>query len=95
MVTSGQFHKHFTIVTYGLKNKVHVIHSMNATMQCLKNAQAYFAKAVSYTHKMFMKFTLGVNAIKLFLQTNKLEHLSKTKSSICVCKAPALPSGAP
>jgi len=31
---------------------------------------AYFARAVSYAHKMFMKFATGVSVIKLFLSVN-------------------------
>jgi hypothetical protein len=32
---------------------------------------AYFARAVSYKCKMFMKLTTGVNAIKLFSSLSK------------------------
>jgi hypothetical protein len=41
------------------------------------DGQAYFDLAVSYDHKMFMKFTTGVNVITLSsaLQYSKLECL--------------------
>ncbi len=39
------------------------MHCMNAPMQFFQNAQAYFATAVSYEHKMFMKMA---STIKLF-----------------------------
>ncbi len=40
--------------------------SVLAAMQCFQNALAYFATAVSYVRKMFMKSTPVVNVIKLF-----------------------------
>ncbi len=61
-----QFYKHFTLVTYNcnkiclyiLKTRQGSVHSMHR--------EAYFARPVSYKHKMFMKSTTGVNSIKLF-----------------------------
>jgi hypothetical protein len=56
--TSGQFHKHFTHVTFCLsKISCTIIHCMHALVQCFQNALTYFATAVSYGQKMFMKST--------------------------------------
>jgi hypothetical protein len=40
---------------------------MNAPMQCLQNALAYFDTPVSYDHKMFMDLSPGVNYHNLFI----------------------------
>ncbi len=39
--------------------------TLHGSMQKM-NGTAYFATAVSYNHKMFMKWTTGTNVIKLF-----------------------------
>ncbi len=52
------------------------------SMRCFQNALAYFATAVSYDRKMFMKSTIGANiqkdffSLPLTFRTNKLECLS-------------------
>ncbi len=48
--TCGQFHKHFTLVTYKL---CCAIHRMHVPMQCFLNVLAYFATVVSYERKKF------------------------------------------
>ncbi len=53
-------YKHFTFVTYNCRNKlVHFesVYSMDGT--------PYFAAAVYYNCKMFMKLTTSVNPIRL------------------------------
>jgi hypothetical protein len=65
--TCGQLHIHITCLTYGrsqislciLRTLLWRMHSMNNT--------AYFAFALSYVRKMFIKSTTGVNLIKHFL----------------------------
>jgi hypothetical protein len=49
-------------------------------MQSFQNAQGYFAKAVSYSGKMFMTLTTGVSvatpfSLSLMERPNKLKHL--------------------
>jgi hypothetical protein len=41
------------------------VQSMHASMKCFQNALAYFASAVSYVYKMFVKLTAGVNLINI------------------------------
>jgi len=63
------------------------------TMQYFQNAPAYFARALSYGHKMFMKLTHVVNVIRLFIilaltkrpsgQNIGLCHAFSAKSNIC------------
>ncbi len=48
---------------------------MHATVQCFGNAPAYFATAVSYARKMFMKLTPGVN----LPMPGRLEHKIEIK----------------
>jgi hypothetical protein len=53
------------------------------------NDIAYFAKAVSYMHKMFMILTAGDDIVKLFslpsmTRTNKLERLFLPRPSSLV-----------
>jgi hypothetical protein len=56
IVTCGQFHKHFTLVTYGpCKISWTIIRCLHVPMQYFQNGPAYFATTVSYTHKMFKK----------------------------------------
>jgi hypothetical protein len=43
---------------------------MQALLQCYQNAPAYFATAVSYTCKMFMKLTPWACTLKLFTVLN-------------------------
>jgi len=40
---------------------------MKTATQCFQNELAYFATAVSYTCKMFMKLTPEMNVRKLFV----------------------------
>jgi hypothetical protein len=44
-------------VTYGsIKGRcISSVHCMHDTMQCFQNALAYFAIAIRYMHKMFLK----------------------------------------
>jgi hypothetical protein len=48
-------------------NKQYVIYLLHAAMQCFQNPLAYFATAVSYMHKFFMKLTPGLSFIKHFV----------------------------
>jgi hypothetical protein len=43
------------------------MHCINAPMQFLQNALAYFALAIIYTSKMFIKSTPVADVIKLLL----------------------------
>jgi hypothetical protein len=56
-----EFHKTFMIVTYGSSEI-----RRHAPMQCFQNARAYFATAIGYEHKMFMKSPPGIIVMKLF-----------------------------
>jgi len=49
---------------------------MPASLQCFKNALAYFAMAVSYTHKMFIKLATGDINLKN-LSEQLMEQASK------------------
>jgi len=52
--TRCQFHKHFMFVTYSRSEiSLRIFNTTNST--------AYFGRAISYTHKMFMKLTTGAN----------------------------------
>jgi hypothetical protein len=51
VVTCGWFYKHFTLVTYGISKITCAI------VTGMQSAPAYFATAVNYTCKMFMKLT--------------------------------------
>jgi hypothetical protein len=57
--TCGQFHAHFTHVTYHPNIISCIVNCKHAPMQCFQNTVAYLATAVSYTCKMFMKWTPG------------------------------------
>jgi hypothetical protein len=57
IVTCCRFHKYFMLVTFSCST---------CTMQCFQNALAYFAAAISYRPKMFMKSTPVTNVKKLF-----------------------------
>jgi hypothetical protein len=80
-----RFHKHLTLVTYGCsKISWCVLRILHGSVHAM-NGPAYFVKAVSYKHKMFMKLTTGVYAIRLFslslmVRLNKLECLSLASS---------------
>jgi hypothetical protein len=66
--TYGQFHTHFTHITYGLgKISYTVLHCLHAPTQCFQNALAYFGTNISYTCKMFMKLTPVSNVINFFM----------------------------
>jgi hypothetical protein len=54
------------IVTYSPSKTGITVYCMEAPLQCLQNALAYFVTAVSYARKMCMKLTPVVNVIKLF-----------------------------
>ncbi len=60
MDTCGQFHKHFMRVTYGPTK-------ISYTVSCITNAQAYFATAVRYEHKVFMKLIPGARLRRSWL----------------------------
>jgi hypothetical protein len=77
------------------KQVVPSVHCMNCIacrlhdMQRFPNALAYFAVAVSYVLKVFIKLTHGANYIKLFMAVsygtcNKLERLSLASFSSLV-----------
>jgi hypothetical protein len=76
-----RFHKHFTRVTYG-RSKISwcILITLHGCMNIVA-AAAYIVGAVSYTCKIIIKSTTGVNVIKLFCPrfTNKLERLSFAK----------------
>jgi hypothetical protein len=60
IVTWGKFHKHFMRVTYSLsKISCTIFYYEDGPMQCFQNTPTYFATAVNYTRKMFMKLTPG------------------------------------
>jgi hypothetical protein len=79
-----RFHKHLTLVTYGYcKISLCVLRILHGIVHAM-NGLAYFVKTVSYKHRMFMKMTTGVHAIRLFslsliVRLNKLECLSLTR----------------
>jgi hypothetical protein len=66
LVFFGQFHKHFTLVTYSLSKIRCTIHCKHFPIQCFQNELAYFAIAVSYGRKMLMKLSPGTDVTKLF-----------------------------
>ncbi len=70
MDTCGQFHKHFMRVTYGPTE-------ISCTVSCIKYARAYFATAVSYEHKMFIKLIPGARLRRSWLNpvTNVIINL--------------------
>jgi hypothetical protein len=57
----GRFHTHFARVTYSpstISCNVRALHAF--TMQCFRKVLAYFARAVSYASKVFMKSAPGL-----------------------------------
>jgi hypothetical protein len=57
----GRFHTHFARVTYVPSTIICNVRALHAcTMQCFENALAYFARAVSYARKVFMKSAPGL-----------------------------------
>ncbi len=54
---SGKFHKHFTLVNYDCSKRSYNVHCTDTSMQRFQSALAYFAPAVSYRCKLFMKST--------------------------------------
>ncbi len=57
--TCGQFHRHFTHITYGRsKISLCILKTLCRSMPAVVGP-AYFAKAVSYVCKMFMKLIKG------------------------------------
>jgi hypothetical protein len=60
-----QFHKHFTLITYS-HNKLSccILETLHGSLYEM-NDQTYFATAVNYNRKMFMKLTTGVYDTKL------------------------------
>jgi hypothetical protein len=61
----SEFHKTFMLVTFGSSEI-----SRHAPMQCFQNARAYFAIAIGYEHKMFIKSPPGIIVIKPFFRCN-------------------------
>jgi hypothetical protein len=67
-------HKHFTLITYGCsKISWCILKMLHGSMSALNYGTTYFAKAVNYERKMFMKFATarkrmrGTYLINLFL----------------------------
>ncbi len=58
--TCGKFQKHFMIVTYGRIKISQPVHCKHDSMQRFQTELAYFAAALSYDHKMFMKLAPGL-----------------------------------
>ncbi len=90
--TCGQFHKHFTLVTYSLSKIKCTIHCVHFPIKCFQNALTYFAIAVSYGRKMLMKLPPGTDVIKLFTAIsyefrNKLECSWKILNPLNPCQA--------
>ncbi len=55
---SGRLYRLFMHVTYNPgKMSCTVVHCMHVSLPRFQNALAYFATAVSYEHKMFLKLT--------------------------------------
>jgi len=61
------FRKQFTLQPNGPSKISWSVHGMHVPMRSdLQNALAYFATAVDYTLKLYMKLTPGANVIKSF-----------------------------
>ncbi len=82
-LTRCQFHKHFTCVIYSRSEiSWRILKTLHGTILVIEDGTAYFAKAVSYTHKMLMKFTPGNNFIKLVPLDKKARVFPVTNHSI-------------
>jgi hypothetical protein len=68
LTTSFSFHKHFTHVTYNQSKLRWCISKMLCGSMHTMDGTAYFAKAFSNNHKMFMELTICVIFHKHFTQ---------------------------
>jgi hypothetical protein len=79
-LTSGQYHKPFTSITYDNSKICYTMHYIYDPMQYFQNTLAYFATAVSYGCNICMKLTractIQLFAAVIYCFGNKLERLS-------------------
>ncbi len=59
LLICNQFHKHFTIVTYGPCKKSCTVHCNQGPMQYFLNALTYFAMALCYTCNFFNEIDIS------------------------------------